>query len=334
MARHDWVFQIRNDPRAITRQIAPGVTAEIFVGERAMLSLVRLDPHAESQVHSHAEEQWGIMLEGEAVRFQGDVEANVQVGDFWLTPGTVPHAVRAGEHGAVVLDVFSPPRPEYRVSFASDADPLVNGALDLEQSLEVGVAALSDSGGGTGVFPSSIRSMTRSNAVAGPALTVSCSPRDNYWVHRAVSAASPGDVLVVSTGRYPDAGYWGEILTRAALARGIRGLVIDGCIRDLQEVDALGFPAFGTGTCVRQTSKSSEFEGSFGRPIHIGECVIRTADWIIGDRDGVIVLPRDQGDAILASARQRVSGEHDSLRRIEAGESTLTVLGIKGNGGS
>ncbi len=65
-------------------------------------------------MHSHPEEQWGIMLEGEGVRVQDGVEVAVKKGDFWRTPGGVPHTFRAGPSGATVLDVFAPPREEYR----------------------------------------------------------------------------------------------------------------------------------------------------------------------------------------------------------------------------
>jgi quercetin dioxygenase-like cupin family protein len=79
-----------------------------------MLSLVTIEPNAEGRMHSHPEEQWGIMLEGEGVRVQDGVEVPVKKGDFWRTPGGVPHTFRAGPAGAKVLDVFAPPREEYR----------------------------------------------------------------------------------------------------------------------------------------------------------------------------------------------------------------------------
>lgn len=99
----------------IERELAPGVNTHIFVGEGAMLSVVTIAPNAAGTMHSHPEEQWGVLLEGTAVRVQGNEEIPVRKGDFWRTPGGVPHTMRAGPDGAKVLDVFSPPRPEYRV---------------------------------------------------------------------------------------------------------------------------------------------------------------------------------------------------------------------------
>jgi len=97
------------------RELAPGISTRIFAGEHAMLSIVTIAPNTEGQLHQHPEEQWGVLLEGSAVRIQGGEEIPVRKGDFWRTPGGVPHTMRAGPEGAKVLDIFSPPRPEYRV---------------------------------------------------------------------------------------------------------------------------------------------------------------------------------------------------------------------------
>jgi unsaturated pyranuronate lyase len=93
------------------RELAPGVTTRIFSGEQAMLSVVSMAPNAQGILHNHPEEQWGVLLEGSAVRVQDGEEIPVKKGDFWRTPGNVPHTMRAGPEGARVLDVFSPPRP-------------------------------------------------------------------------------------------------------------------------------------------------------------------------------------------------------------------------------
>ena len=79
-----------------------------------MLSVVVIAPGAQGTMHHHPEEQWGVLLEGSATRFQGGEEIAVKKGDFWRTPGNVPHTMRAGPDGCRVLDVFSPPRAEYK----------------------------------------------------------------------------------------------------------------------------------------------------------------------------------------------------------------------------
>ena len=103
-----------NPADGLFRELAPGVTTRIFAGEQAMLSVVTIAPHAQGTMHHHPEEQWGVLLEGTAIRFQGGEEIAVKKGDFWRTPGGVPHTMLAGPDGCRVLDVFSPPRPEYR----------------------------------------------------------------------------------------------------------------------------------------------------------------------------------------------------------------------------
>ncbi len=107
-------FNLSDPEQGIARQLTEGVSTRVFPGAQAMLSLVTIEPNAEGRMHSHPEEQWGIMLEGEGVRVQDGVEVAVKKGDFWRTPGGVPHSFRAGPSGAKVLDVFAPPREEYR----------------------------------------------------------------------------------------------------------------------------------------------------------------------------------------------------------------------------
>ena len=103
-----------NPEGGLFRELAPGVTTRIFAGEQAMLSVVSIAPNSIGTMHHHPEEQWGVLLEGSAIRYQGGEEIAVKRGDFWRTPGNVPHTMKAGPDGARVLDVFSPPRPEYK----------------------------------------------------------------------------------------------------------------------------------------------------------------------------------------------------------------------------
>ncbi len=110
----DSCFHNLHDDGGIPRELAPGIAARIFPGVHAMLSVVRLAPHSTSPVHSHPNEQWGVCLEGEWIRIQDGVEHHVTAGDFWQTPPNVPHGGRTLDQRCVVLDIFSPPREEYR----------------------------------------------------------------------------------------------------------------------------------------------------------------------------------------------------------------------------
>jgi quercetin dioxygenase-like cupin family protein len=107
-------FNLDDPDQGIPRELAPGISTRVFVGDNAMLSVVTLEPGAEGLIHSHDEEQWGVLLEGDAVRIQDGKEVAVKAGDFWRSPGGVPHGIRAGVNGARILDIFSPPREEYK----------------------------------------------------------------------------------------------------------------------------------------------------------------------------------------------------------------------------
>lgn len=106
-------FNINSPDGGVPRQLAPGLSTTIFPGEHAMLSIVRLDPGAKGERHHHPEEQWGYCVEGSGTRFQGEEAVPVAVGDFWRTPGGVPHTMEAGPEGMVVIDIFAPPRAAY-----------------------------------------------------------------------------------------------------------------------------------------------------------------------------------------------------------------------------
>ena len=108
-----WHFNIDSPEGGIPRELAPGLTTTIFPGEHAMFSVVRLEPGAKGTRHHHPEEQWGYCISGSGTRFQGDDVVEVKEGDFWRTPGNVPHTMEAGPDGMVVLDVFAPPRAAY-----------------------------------------------------------------------------------------------------------------------------------------------------------------------------------------------------------------------------
>lgn len=109
-------FNLHDLSQGIARDLTSGVRTRIFPGENVMISVVRITANREGEIHHHPQEQWGVMLEGSGVRIQDGVEHPVKAGDFWQTPGNVPHGFRGGPEGAVILDIFSPPREEYKKS--------------------------------------------------------------------------------------------------------------------------------------------------------------------------------------------------------------------------
>lgn len=106
-----WYFKSMAD--GLARKLQDGVNTHIFFGENIMLSIATIEPNTTSTVHSHPEEQWGYLLEGECVRIQSGEEVSMNQGDFWHTPPNSPHGVRTGGSGATIMDIFSPPRKAY-----------------------------------------------------------------------------------------------------------------------------------------------------------------------------------------------------------------------------
>lgn len=159
--------------------------------------------------------------------------------------------------------------------------------------------------------------------LAGPAYTVRGAGGDNLALHRAVAAAPPNHVLVADLDGAAY-GHWGEVLAVAAQQRGILGLVIDGGVRDRDELRALNFPVFSRHDCIRGTAKQAA--GQLNVPIVIGGGVpVSPGDLVVGDVDGVVVLPRDRVKAILDEADRRVAHEHDVLAALRAGRTTLDL---------
>lgn len=197
--------------------------------------------------------------------------------------------------------------------------------MDHAQRLAVlGAATLGESGARP--MGPRIRAVWPGAAVAAPAYTVRCTPADNLAVHLGVTLAPPGSVLVVDASHEPERGYWGEVLTTAAESRGIVGLVIDGCVRDGAALEAHGFPVFSAGIALRGAAKTSG--GAVGAPVTIGGVEVDTGDWIVGDRDGVAVVPAAQLDEVVAAGEQRAAKEAEMFVRLKQGATTVELLGL------
>lgn len=198
-------------------------------------------------------------------------------------------------------------------------------AATVRAASAVPTATLHEAGGRIGVMPREIRPVAAAFRVCGPAITVHSPGADNLWLHRALYVARPGDVLVVHASGLYDHGYWGEIMSAAAKARRLGGLVIDACVRDGAMLEAAGFPVFARGLCVRGTGKDFDATGWINHPLLFGELCVDAGDLVVGDGDGVVILPRARAAAIVAAAQVREAKEAEIVRRIEAGERTLEI---------
>lgn len=162
--------------------------------------------------------------------------------------------------------------------------------------------------------------------LAGPARTVRCLPGDNLALHRAIAAADAGDVLVVDYGGSIDSGPFGEIMALACQLRGIAGLVIDGAVRDSEQIAALGFPVFSRDLNIRGTTKRDP--GAIDVPLEIGGVQVLPGDMVVADSDAILVLPSATVGAALTAGEARVAAEARMMERLRAGETTLSILGL------
>lgn len=213
------------------------------------------------------------------------------------------------------------------------ATPTIRIAIDrvsaelVQAAKSLSTATLHEAAGKIGALPSAIKPLDASARVCGTALTVDSPGGDNLWLHRAIYAAQPGDVLVVRTADKYEHGYWGEIMSTAAAARGIAGLVIDACVRDGALLPSIGLPVFARGLCIRGTGKDFGATGWINAPLLFDDVIVHPGDLIVGDADGLVCLPRRQVAAILRAARDRDQQEAAIIERLKAGETTLEIYG-------
>jgi 4-hydroxy-4-methyl-2-oxoglutarate aldolase len=193
-----------------------------------------------------------------------------------------------------------------------------------DQLLALGAATLGESGG----LPmrSRIQPVWRGARLVAPAFAVRCTSGDNLAIHVAVARAPAGSALAVDVGLEPERGYWGEVLTTAAMARGITGLVIDGCVRDVAALEAHRFPVFSTGVALRGATKN--LPGGAGGTVAVGEVPLHTGDWLVGDVDGVTVIPAVQLEDVIAAGQARADREQALLEALRDGKTTVELFGL------
>jgi len=190
--------------------------------------------------------------------------------------------------------------------------------------LELGAATLGESGGRP--MRPRIRAVWPGARLAAPAYPVHCTAGDNLAVHVGVTRAPSGSVLVVDVGDVPELGYWGEVLTTAAESRGLVGLVIDGCVRDVAALAGHGFPVFSTGVALPGATKQRP--GTVGAPAAVGGVQVAAGDWIVGDADGVTVVPSGTLAEVLAAGQARAAKEAGFFEALRGGATTVELLGL------
>jgi len=192
---------------------------------------------------------------------------------------------------------------------------------------ECGVATVHEAQGRSGLLAPFMRPIHASARVAGSAVTVLCGAGDNLMIHAALAVVQPGDVLVVATTADSTHGMFGELLAESCRAHGVAGLIIDAGVRDTTELTAMSFPVWSRAISAQGTTKT--IAGSVNLPIVCAGAAVAPGDVVIGDADGVVVVPREMVASVVAAANQRLVKEEATRARLKRGELSLDIYGLR-----
>jgi len=200
---------------------------------------------------------------------------------------------------------------------------MTNFQIISEQFTSVPTTAISDAMDGLNNLDSSIKPLKDSYKISGKALTVKMPIGDNHCVLKALDAAEPGDIIVIDAKGDLSRAVAGDFVLGMAKTLGIGGFVVDGAIRDLEACKALDFPIFCRGTTIAASNKAGL--GEINSPISCGGVSIEPGDIIVGDCDGVTVVPREKAEIVLADSLEKikkdeqreasVSGDIDAIKK-------------------
>jgi 4-hydroxy-4-methyl-2-oxoglutarate aldolase len=200
-------------------------------------------------------------------------------------------------------------------------------ASAISQLAAAGAATVADALGSTGVLDPAVRPVWPGARVFGPAFTVRCYPNSIITVHKALLEAQPGDVLVVDAGNDASGALFGAMMATDAQQQRIAGLVTDGAVRDTANLAEMGFPVFARQITPRVGTNRRV--GTTGETVACAGAVVRPGDYVLGDADGVVVIPIERVAEIAAAVVATQQKEDDWRRRMLAGERLADLIGFR-----
>jgi len=191
----------------------------------------------------------------------------------------------------------------------------------------LGVATIHEAAGRTGIIDVPLTQVVAGSRVAGPARIALCAPGDNTMVHAVVAHASSGDVLVLTSAEPAPVALVGELLATQAQVQGVVGIVVDGAVRDLDELAAIGLPIWTR--FVRAQGATKGVAGKLDVPVVVGGAEIRPGDLVVMDCDGAMALPSERVDEVLPLALERAEHERAMRERYASGELSYDLQGLR-----
>jgi 4-hydroxy-4-methyl-2-oxoglutarate aldolase len=191
----------------------------------------------------------------------------------------------------------------------------------------LGVGTLHEAAGRIGIVDLPLTQVVPGSRVAGPARTAVCTPGDNTMVHALVAHASPGDVLVLTSGEPAPVALVGDLLATQAQQRRVAGILVDGAVRDFDELVSLGLPIWTR--YVRAQGATKGGVGELDVPVVVGGAAIRPGDLVVLDCDGAVALPGERAEEVLALGLERAERERVMRARYAAGELSYDIQGLR-----